>query len=159
MQTHTHTHTRTHTHSLTHSGIDAGAWVENIEPDHRISLHRADTTDLSKYLPDSSISLVSICLVLHELPPEAARAMFKEAYRVLQPGGCLALMEMDPDAPGYKKLRANPWLFSVLRSTEPYLDEYFNFAPCMPQVIRISMHISIFSPFFSSILITSLCIF
>ena len=26
---------------------------------------------------------------------------------------------------GYQKLRSTPWLFSILRSTEPFLDEYF----------------------------------
>ncbi len=53
----------------------------------------------------------------------------------MEPGGCLALMEMDPTAPGYRKLRANPWLFSVLRSTEPWLDEYFSI-PSLPALLQ-----------------------
>ena len=47
-------------------------------------------------LPDSSMDLVSICLVFHELPQDAARAMIREAHRVLRPGGAIAIMEMDP---------------------------------------------------------------
>lgn len=34
--------------------------------------------------------------------------IFAEACRILTPGGSLAIMEMDPSAPGYVKLRNNP---------------------------------------------------
>lgn len=114
-------------------GVTDDEWVEAIEKDEKIILNRGDIANTG--LPDNSVSLVSICLVLHEMPPDASKKIFEECYRILQPGGCLALMEMDPDAPGYRKLRANPWLFSVLRSTEPYLDDYFNFAPTMPATL------------------------
>jgi SAM-dependent methyltransferase len=36
---------------------------------------------------DASCDLVTALLLLHELPPEAARAVFAEARRVLKPGG------------------------------------------------------------------------
>ena len=114
-------------------GVSDDDWVETIEKDERIELTRGDIAKTG--LPDNSVSLVSICLVLHEIPPDVSKNIFDECYRILQPGGCLALMEMDPEAPGYRKLRANPWLFSVLRSTEPYLDEYFNFSPTMPVML------------------------
>lgn len=32
-------------------------------------------------MPDASIDMVSICLVNHELPNDAARAVFREAHR------------------------------------------------------------------------------
>lgn len=42
---------------------------------------------------------------------------------------CTYSMEMDPSAPGYIKLQRTPWLYAILKSTEPYLEEYFNMAP------------------------------
>jgi ubiquinone/menaquinone biosynthesis C-methylase UbiE len=108
-------------------------WVEEIVTDSRIELVVGDIA--STGLSENSVQLVSLCLVLHELPQEATRRTLCEAWRVLKPGGFLTIMEMDPDAPGYRKLRANPWLFSVLRSTEPYLDEYFTLAPLLPKVL------------------------
>ncbi|CAM9487325.1 unnamed protein product [Scytosiphon promiscuus] len=93
----------------------------------RVSLVYGDVADTR--LPDASASLVSCTYLLHEMPDEAVRDVLAEAYRLLKPGGSLAIMDMDPDAPGYKKLRSNPFLFSIVRATEPYLDRWFRLAP------------------------------
>ena len=44
--------------------------------------------------------------------------------------------EMDPSAPGYIKLQKTPWLYAILKSTEPYLEEYFNMAPILQNTLR-----------------------
>jgi SAM-dependent methyltransferase len=75
-------------------------------------------------LPVESFDLVSICLVLHELPAAASRAVFAEAFRLLRPGGALAIMEMNPRAPAFQRLLANPVPMAIFASTEPYLQEY-----------------------------------
>lgn len=105
----------------------AGTWVSSIERDPRIRLACAEVSDTR--LPALSADVASLSLVLHELPPAAARAVFGEAARVLRPGGQLWVSEMDFETEGYRKLRANPLLYSLIRSTEPYLDEYAEYHP------------------------------
>ncbi|CBJ49027.1 conserved unknown protein [Ectocarpus siliculosus] len=95
---------------------------ENADP--RVELEYGDAARTG--LEDNSASLVSLSLVVHELSTEGRRSILAEAFRILRPGGSVSIMEMDPSAPGYIKLRNNPMLFSILRSTEPYLDVYFS---------------------------------
>ena len=75
-------------------------------------------------LPDASFDLVSACLLFHELPQSAAVAIVREARRVLRPGGHLAIMDMNPKSEIYAKMP--PYVKTLLKSTEPYLDEYFS---------------------------------
>jgi ubiquinone/menaquinone biosynthesis C-methylase UbiE len=74
-------------------------------------------------LPNASFDLVSAHLLFHELPTEAAIAILREARRVLRPGGHLAIMDMNPNSEIYAKMP--PYILTLLKSTEPYLDEYF----------------------------------
>ncbi|CAM9184375.1 unnamed protein product [Discosporangium mesarthrocarpum] len=93
----------------------------------RISLLYGDVANTR--LPEGSASLVSCTYLLHEMPDDAATDVIAEAYRLLKPGGSLAVMDMDPDSPGYQRLRSNPFLFSIVRATEPYLSDWFGRAP------------------------------
>ena len=74
-------------------------------------------------LPASSFDLVSSFLTFHELPQQAATAIIQEAGRLLRPGGYLALMDMNPRSEVYRKMP--PYILTLLKSTEPYLDQYF----------------------------------
>jgi ubiquinone/menaquinone biosynthesis C-methylase UbiE len=74
-------------------------------------------------LPDAAFDLVSIFLMCHELPQSATRQIFAEMRRVLRPGGHLAIMDMNPQSEIYKKMP--PYILTLLKSTEPYLDQYF----------------------------------
>jgi ubiquinone/menaquinone biosynthesis C-methylase UbiE len=74
-------------------------------------------------LADASFDLVSICLVCHELPQSASRQIFQEARRLLRPGGYLAIMDMNPKSEVYAKMP--PYVLTLLKSTEPWFDEYF----------------------------------
>lgn len=76
-------------------------------------------------LPDASFDLISLFLVCHELPQSATRAILREARRLLRPGGHLGIMDMNPSSPAFAKMP--PYVFTLLKSTEPYLDEYFSF--------------------------------
>ncbi|MBC6420456.1 MAG: class I SAM-dependent methyltransferase [Hormoscilla sp. SP5CHS1] len=76
-------------------------------------------------LPENSFDVVTLKLVLHHLPRHATRNVFQEALRVLRPGGCLAIFDQDPRSPVLQNLP--PALFVLLKSTEPWLDDYHTF--------------------------------
>ena len=61
--------------------------------------------------------------MFHELPTTAAKAIIKEARRLLRPGGYLAIMDMNPKSEIFLKMP--PYILTLLKSTEPYLDQYF----------------------------------
>jgi ubiquinone/menaquinone biosynthesis C-methylase UbiE len=74
-------------------------------------------------LPTAAFDLVSMCLVCHELPQKATREIFREARRLLRVGGHLTIMDMNPQSEVYAKMP--PYILTLLKSTEPYLDQYF----------------------------------
>ncbi|MGD1905464.1 MAG: class I SAM-dependent methyltransferase [Leptolyngbyaceae cyanobacterium] len=89
---------------------------------HPIRWHHAaaEATDL----PANSFDLVSACLMFHELPQSAAIAIIQEARRLLKQGGHLTIMDMNPNCETFAKMP--PFVLTLLKSTEPYLDEYFS---------------------------------
>lgn len=106
---------------------EGGPWVTTIHADPRIELRVGDAAATG--LENESVSVVNLSLVVHELPATVAMKVCDEAFRLLKPGGHLWISEMDFDSPAYAAQRENALLFSLLRSTEPYLDEYAdNFA-------------------------------
>ncbi|MBF2002715.1 MAG: class I SAM-dependent methyltransferase [Synechococcales cyanobacterium M58_A2018_015] len=74
-------------------------------------------------LPNACCDLVSAHLMFHELPQTAAIAILQEARRLLRPGGHLAIMDMNPRSQVYATMP--PYVLTLLKSTEPYLDQYF----------------------------------
>ena len=74
-------------------------------------------------LRTGSVDLVSAFLVFHGLPLSAAHAIFTEAARLVKPGGHFAIMDMNPQSDAYKTMP--PYVFTLLKSTEPFLDQYF----------------------------------
>lgn len=52
---------------------------------------------------------MTLCLVAHELPADATANIFREAYRLLRPGGTLSVMEVRRSACAWCT-----WRFSVL---------------------------------------------
>ena len=74
-------------------------------------------------LETASFDLVSSSLMFHELPKEAIVEILREARRLLRPSGHFALMDMNPQSDVFQKMP--PYVLTLLKSTEPYLDEYF----------------------------------
>jgi ubiquinone/menaquinone biosynthesis C-methylase UbiE len=80
-------------------------------------------TGESTGLTAHSYDLVSLFLICHELPQTATREIFREAKRLLKPGGQIAIMDMNPQSEIYAQMA--PYILTLLKSTEPYLDSYF----------------------------------
>jgi len=96
-------------------------------------------------LPPESFDLVSSFLMFHELPQDASRNILKEAHKLLKKGGYIGLMDMNPFSEVYKKMPR--YVLTLLKSTEPYLDQYFsldiekeliNSGFCEPKIVSLS---------------------
>jgi ubiquinone/menaquinone biosynthesis C-methylase UbiE len=105
---------------------EGGPWVSTIQSDSRIQYLIGDAASALTLsdIDEGSFDAVNVQFVLHELPPEVARDVVDESIRLLKPRGQLWICEMDFESPAYAAQRANPLLFSLIRSTEPFLDEY-----------------------------------
>ncbi|MGI0482279.1 class I SAM-dependent methyltransferase [Geminocystis sp. CENA526] len=96
-------------------------------------------------LPHESLDLISAFLIFHELPQSAAENIISHSYKLLKKGGFFAIMDMNPQSENYKKMPR--YVFTLLKSTEPYLDQYFSldmdsvFTKCgfsTPKIVSIS---------------------
>ena len=76
-------------------------------------------------LDDNSLDLVTLQFVIHELPHQATEAIFREVLRILKPGGVLGIVDNNPASPVIQKLP--PVLFTLMKSTEPWSDDYYTF--------------------------------
>ncbi|XP_057746501.1 uncharacterized protein LOC130965758 [Arachis stenosperma] len=70
-----------------------------------------------------SFDIVSISYVFHECPTRAIVNIVNEAFRLLRPGGTLALIDNLPKSKILREL--SPVLFTLMKRTKPFLDEYY----------------------------------
>ncbi len=109
-------------------GLDLSPYMltvaQTTDTDHQISqwIHGLGE---STGLADNSLDLVTLQFVIHELPRQATRAIFCEALRTLKPGGILAIVDNNPASPVIQNLP--PVLFTLMKSTEPWSDDYYTF--------------------------------
>ncbi|WOL04297.1 hypothetical protein Cni_G13018 [Canna indica] len=74
-------------------------------------------------LLSKSFDLVSLAYVLHECPAHAIIGLVNESFRLLRPGGMIAVTDNSPKSKVLQEL--SPVKFTLLKSTEPFLDEYY----------------------------------
>lgn len=74
---------------------------------------------------EASFDLVTLQFVCHELPQQASREIFAEIWRILRPGGAIAIVDNNPKSEVIQNLP--PVLFTLMKSTEPWTDEYYTF--------------------------------
>ncbi|PRW56637.1 Methyltransferase type 11 [Chlorella sorokiniana] len=78
---------------------------------------------LDTRLPDASFDLVAVQFVTHECPSWVIESLVKECRRLLRPGGVLAIADNNPRSKVIQNLP--PVLFTLMKSTEPHSDEYY----------------------------------
>ena len=74
-------------------------------------------------LPDGKYDLTSVSFMFHELPSKASDDIIKELYRITAPGGVIAITDNNPQSKVIQNLP--PVLFTLMKSTEPWSDEYY----------------------------------
>ncbi|TAE59906.1 MAG: class I SAM-dependent methyltransferase [Nostocales cyanobacterium] len=115
-------------HSVRTVGLDLSPYMLSVAKEldtyNEISqwIHaQAEKTEL----PSESFDLITLQFVTHELPGFASKAIFQEALRLLRPGGCFAIVDNNPKSPVIQNLP--PVLFTLMKSTEPWSDDYYLF--------------------------------
>ncbi|XP_022985996.1 uncharacterized protein LOC111483862 [Cucurbita maxima] len=73
-------------------------------------------------LPSTSFDLLSIAYLFHECPKVAIVNILKESFRLLRPGGTIVITDQASKSKAVQEM--SPVLFTLLKSTEPHLDEY-----------------------------------
>ncbi|MEM6610814.1 MAG: class I SAM-dependent methyltransferase [Cyanobacteria bacterium P01_C01_bin.72] len=76
-------------------------------------------------LDDNYLDVITLQFVIHELPRQATESILREALRILKPGGVLGIVDNNPASDVIQKLP--PVLFTLMKSTEPWSDDYYTF--------------------------------
>lgn len=113
-------------HTVITQGLDLSAYMLAVakfrDSEHLIhDWHHAPAEHTG--FADQSFDLVTLQFVIHELPQDATQQIFAEIFRILRPGGCLAIVDNNPKSPVIQNLP--PVLFTLMKSTEPWSDEYY----------------------------------
>ncbi|MBC6418275.1 MAG: class I SAM-dependent methyltransferase [Prochloron sp. SP5CPC1] len=108
------------------TGVDLSPYflavAQHLAKEKNASINLLHSAAEATILPDNSFDFVSASLVFHELPQAPAVQILREVRRLLRLGGYFALMDMNPDSQFFRKLP--PYILTLLKSTEPYLDQY-----------------------------------
>jgi ubiquinone/menaquinone biosynthesis C-methylase UbiE len=76
----------------------------------------------SSPVASNSQDLACLCLVAHESPEWVTQSIFKEAHRILKPGGYFTMLDLDKE--NLEVLLRNPFVAAIYKRTEPYMGEY-----------------------------------
>lgn len=115
-------------------GLDASPYFITVAAEDTLPAG-CDTTDVENLvafrhalgertgLCDASVDWFSLQLMAHELPAYATREIMNEAFRVLKPQSVFSLFDNDPMSRELQNL--SPVLFTLMKSTEPFLDQFY----------------------------------
>jgi ubiquinone/menaquinone biosynthesis C-methylase UbiE len=94
----------------------------------------------------NSQDMASLCLVAHESPKWVSESIFKEAYRILKPGGIFTMLDLDKENLG--NVLKNPFVTAIYKHTEPYMSEFLKLDPMVDlkkagfDVVEVDIHSS-----------------
>jgi ubiquinone/menaquinone biosynthesis C-methylase UbiE len=122
-----HRHYQTQNPAVTTIGLDLSPYMLTVAK-HRDS--QGEVTwlhGLAEQTPfaDQSFDLITLQFVIHELPHQATAEIFQEIHRLLIEGGSIALVDNNPQSQVIQNLP--PVLFTLMKSTEPWSDDYYTF--------------------------------
>ena len=101
--------------------VTISKYLETLNP-HDLEFIHANVEDIP--FDSETQDLVTAQFLFHEVPKEPSQNILNQVYRVLKPGGTIAILDLDPDRL-LKKLNNNifrKWGFEV---TEPHIKEYY----------------------------------
>ncbi len=83
-------------------GVDVGApsvrYAHGRAQSYGVTAHFAQKDAEHTHFPDETFDVIYSCMFLHEVPKKNIRAIFKEAYRMLKPGGVMLHYELPPNS-------------------------------------------------------------
>lgn len=117
------------TDTQSESGLESGVGVfKGLERFATANLNRIrwihaniEGTDL----PANTYDLTAASFMFHELPQEPSETILREMYRITKPEGVVAITDNNPKSAVIQGLP--PALFTLMKSTEPWSDEYYTF--------------------------------
>lgn len=97
--------------------------------------------------PDNSFDLVTACILTHELPTAVAAQVFKEAFRILRPGGVLLNGDINPSRamPGNSSFGMLRHDFERWNNGEPYIPEILG-QGILPQLMEQAGFVNVTEP-------------
>lgn len=117
------------------TGVDLSTYKLAICEDKKDIMPEAKASKYDLYMAEAENSrvdsasqdLVSLCLVAHESPEWVSKNIFKEAFRILKPGGSFTMLDLDKE--NLENLLENPFVAAVYKQTEPYMADFLSLDP------------------------------
>lgn len=106
--------------------IAISKYLETLNP-HNLNFIHANAEDIP--LDNETQDLVTAQFLFHEVPKEPSQNILNQVYKVLKPGGTVAIIDLDSERllKGLNNNIFRKWAFEI---TEPHIKEYYQTDIC-----------------------------